>query len=120
MGRKHCGKRRNCSLRAISPFPVVFSKDLYCRHVKTRACLGNGLVSKNYHFYHKLEAYRTFSQTIHNSKGLKGKKPLKTLREEGKMLVSSIFSFFSQCFLRYIEVTFHKFQPHFNSSSANA
>ena len=26
MGRKHCGKRRNCSLRAISPFPTVFSK----------------------------------------------------------------------------------------------
>ena len=21
-------------------FPTVFSKDLYCRHVKTRACLG--------------------------------------------------------------------------------
>ena len=35
-------KRRNCSLRAISPFPTVFSKDLYCRHVKTRACLGKG------------------------------------------------------------------------------
>ena len=42
MGRKHCGKRRNCSLRAISPFPTVFSKDLYCKHVKTRACLGKG------------------------------------------------------------------------------
>ena len=41
-GRKHCGKRRNCSLRAISPFPTVFSNDLYCRHVKTRACLGKG------------------------------------------------------------------------------
>ena len=41
-GRKHCGKRRNCSLQAISPFPTVFSKDLYCRHVKTRACLGKG------------------------------------------------------------------------------
>ena len=27
MGRKHCGKRRNCSLRAISPFsPSVFLK----------------------------------------------------------------------------------------------
>ena len=26
MGRKHCGKRRNCSLRAISPFPTVFSR----------------------------------------------------------------------------------------------
>ena len=23
--RKHCGKRRNCSLRAISPFPTMFS-----------------------------------------------------------------------------------------------
>ena len=37
---KHYGKRRNCSLRAISPFPAVFSKDLYCRHIKIRACLG--------------------------------------------------------------------------------
>ena len=33
-------KRRNCSLRAISPFPTVFLKDFYCRHVKTTACLG--------------------------------------------------------------------------------
>ena len=41
-GRKHCWKRRNCSLGAISPFPTVFSKDLYCRHEKTRACLGKG------------------------------------------------------------------------------
>ena len=24
------------------PFPTVFSKDLYCRHVKTKACLGKG------------------------------------------------------------------------------
>ena len=40
--RKYCGKRRNCSLRAISPFPTVFSKELYCKHVKTRACLGKG------------------------------------------------------------------------------
>ena len=42
MGRKHCWKRRNCSLRAISSFPAVFSIVLYCRHVKTRACLGKG------------------------------------------------------------------------------
>ena len=39
-GGKHCGKRRNCSLGAISPFPTVFSKGFYCRRVKTRACLG--------------------------------------------------------------------------------
>ena len=42
MGRKHCGKRRNCLLQAISPFPEVFSKDLYGRHIKTRACLEKG------------------------------------------------------------------------------
>ena len=35
------GKKRNCSLRAISPFPTVVSKDIYSRHVKTWACLGN-------------------------------------------------------------------------------
>ena len=23
-----------------SPFPTLFSKDLYCRHLKTRVCLG--------------------------------------------------------------------------------
>ena len=43
-GRKHCGKRRDCSLRAISPFPTLFSKDLYCRHVKTRACNWNKIL----------------------------------------------------------------------------
>ena len=31
-----CGKWRNFLLQAISPFPTVFSKDLYCRHVKTK------------------------------------------------------------------------------------
>ena len=30
------------SSRAISPFPIVFPKDLYCRQVKTMACLGKG------------------------------------------------------------------------------
>ena len=42
MGRKHSGKRRNCWLQAISPFPTVFSKDWYNRHMKARACLGKG------------------------------------------------------------------------------
>ena len=40
--RKHCEKRRNCSLGAISPFPTMFSKELYSRDVKTRAYLGKG------------------------------------------------------------------------------
>ena len=34
MGRKQCEKRKNCSLRAISPFPTVFSKGLVPRGVK--------------------------------------------------------------------------------------
>ena len=34
MGRKYCGKRRNCLLQAIAPFPTVFSKDLCCKYVK--------------------------------------------------------------------------------------
>ena len=29
MGSKHCGRRKNCSLRAISLFPTVFSKGLF-------------------------------------------------------------------------------------------
>ena len=36
VGRKHCGKRRNWSFRAISPFPKMFSKDLYCKNVWER------------------------------------------------------------------------------------
>ena len=43
MGRNYSGKRRNCSLRAISPFPTVFSKDLYRRHVKKQGLFGKGL-----------------------------------------------------------------------------
>ena len=40
--RKHCGKRKNCSLRAIYPFPTVFSKGLFPRGVKRCLCW-NGL-----------------------------------------------------------------------------
>ena len=43
--RKHCGKRRTCSLRAISPFPTVFSKGLFPRGVTEKLSLcGNGLM----------------------------------------------------------------------------
>ena len=52
-GRKHSGKRRNCSLRAISPFPTVFSKDFNSRHVKIRARLGKGYnrIKTTYNIY---------------------------------------------------------------------
>ena len=47
-GRKHCRKRRNCSLPAISSFPTVFSKGLFSRGVKVSLC-GNGLTSIQKH-----------------------------------------------------------------------
>ena len=41
-GRKHCGKRINYSLRAISLFPTVLSKDVLQAREKTKACLAKG------------------------------------------------------------------------------
>ena len=44
-GRKHYGKGRNCSLRAISLFPTVFSEGLFPRGVKRCHCVGMGKTS---------------------------------------------------------------------------
>ena len=41
-GRKHCRKRRNCSLRAISSFPSVF-KRLFLQTRKNQGLYGKGL-----------------------------------------------------------------------------
>ena len=42
-GRKFSEQVENADGKGeISPFPTVFSKELHCRHVKTRACLGKG------------------------------------------------------------------------------
>ena len=42
-GAENCvGKEGTACLQAICPFPTVFLKDLYCRHIKIRACLGKG------------------------------------------------------------------------------
>ena len=35
---------RNCSLRALSPFPTLFSTGLYSRHVKNQGLCGKGLI----------------------------------------------------------------------------
>ena len=43
MGRKHCGKRRNCSLPAVSPFATVFSKGLFPQGRQKVSLCGNGL-----------------------------------------------------------------------------
>ena len=51
MSRKHCGKKRICSLQAISPFPTVFSEDLHCRHVKAGTCFGKDLNIQSWVIY---------------------------------------------------------------------
>ena len=50
MDRKHCGKRRNCSLRAISPFPAVFFKTLVLQTRKNQGLFGKRLISRNWTF----------------------------------------------------------------------
>ena len=59
-GRKHCGKRRNCSLRAISPFPTVFSNDLYRRHVKNLGLFWKGWKGCRRTFSHIEKCKRLF------------------------------------------------------------
>ena len=46
MGRIHCGKRRNCSLRAICPFPSVF-KRLILQTRKNQGLFGKGLSNES-------------------------------------------------------------------------
>ena len=41
-GRNCCWKRRNCWLQGPSPFPAMFSKDLYLQVKKNRGCLVKG------------------------------------------------------------------------------
>ena len=83
MGRKHCRKRRNCSLRAISPFPSVF------KILLLQTCKNQGLFGKGFTLYH----------TIPTLNDLETRSLLNTLWKKEKMLVISIFTFFLQSFL---------------------
>ena len=102
-GRKRCGKRRNCLLWAISPFPSVFERLVSQKLQKVSMC-GNGL---------------TLSQTTEfwtwpNWKHLQTTSWMllkwwiifwiekKTLWEKEKMLVTSIFSFSHSVFKRLV------------------
>ena len=94
-GRKHCGKWRNCSSQAISPFPIVFSKDLYCRHVKTRACLGKGWLSvlllENIQMSHNVSIKNWFL-TILTFNDLE-KEHFENLMRKGEISASQHFTF---------------------------
>ena len=67
MGRKHCGKRRNCSLRAISPFPTVFSRDSYKQTRKNQ-----GLFGKELNLFHTSRVLMTLKQRAFENMVVKG------------------------------------------------
>ena len=48
MSGKPCRKRKKLLVTRNFCFPTLFSKDLYCRHVKTMGCLGKGYSGKTF------------------------------------------------------------------------
>ena len=60
MGRKHCGKWRNCSSRAISPFPTLFLKRLIVQTRKKTGLFGKGLK----HYSKILAIFVVFQQNV--------------------------------------------------------
>ena len=89
MGRKHCGKRRNCSSRAISPFPTVFQKA--CFPGASKGAIVWEWVNP---FPNKPSYLRVCSTRL-----------LKTLWEKEKLLVTSNFSFSHSVFYLFEELS---------------
>ena len=83
MGRKHCGIRRNCSLRAIFPFPSVFKRLVSQGRQKVSLC-GNGLI-----LCHTIRTFKTLKQTFENIVG------------KGENARNQHFLLFPQCFQPY-------------------
>ena len=93
--RKHGGKRRNCSLRAISPFPTVFFKRLVLHTRKNQGLFGKGL----------RPSYRRGHQTSPTVVSLKGRLSQKL---QSKSILSSetveIHSLISSWFYKETEI----------------
>ena len=98
--RKHWRKRRNCSSRAISPFPTEFSKDLYYRCLKTRVYLENGLLILNFKFYIDYSKLREFADDNFefDENGRKFSKQVENTAGKGEIARHEQFLLFSQCF----------------------
>ena len=110
MSRKHCGKRRNCSLRAIYPFPSVFPKDLCCRHVKTRTCSERVKLFWFVTYYLQQAIFVIEQQTTFKPFQNKpwflpfcSASFFKTLWEKEKLLITSNFSFSHSVFYPFGE-----------------
>ena len=116
IGRKHWAKRRNCSLRAISPFPMVFSKDLYCRHEKKQDLLGKGF---NFSWRWKLKLRQfTLHPTIPTFNTPGKKKTFENIVGKGENAGNQHFLLFPTMFSTIHKINFN-FWVTFILSSAN-
>ena len=98
MGRKHCGKRRNCSLRAIPPFPTVF-KRLLLQTRKNQGLFGKELKKESHISLFGFERVNDFpnkpwfshvcSTSLENTVG------------KGVIALNEQFLLFPQCFLLF-------------------
>ena len=89
LSRKHCGKRRNCLLRAISPFPTMFSEAvlLMCLTITRRQILDWSKLKQSADDNFKFdENIRKFFKRVENNVG----------KEEISRYEQ--FLFFPQCF----------------------
>ena len=92
MDRKHCGKRRNCLLRAISPFPIVFSKGLFPRGVKRCHHVGMGSPDMPILGSSNSTANKDMMSKNYGQIGIKLCDSVETLWKKEKLLVMSNFS----------------------------
>ena len=129
--RKHCGKRRNCLLRTISPFSSVFRRLVSQGRQKVSLC-GNGLITYMHGFGIRWLTHCHTMATLE----ITGIKDFKTQWEKGKMLVTSIFAqshiifhsilcpfMFPQCFQRLFpqgSLTLYKTIPGFQDPRSEA
>ena len=95
-GRKNCGKKEKLLITSNFSFPAVFSKELYCRHIKNRACLG-----KDQSCTKKLQVLTPTEKAFENNLG----------KEENAG--TKHFLYFELCFLPHQRLkSFFNFLPH--------
>ena len=100
MGRKHCGKRRNGRHEQFLLFPQCFQKA--CFPGASKGVIVWEWVIKQRIFDSSPNSSRLqMTQILAQMARFVSDQILKTLWKKEKMLVTSIFSFFSQCLLPY-------------------
>ena len=109
-GRKLCGKRRNCLLQAISPFPTVFSKGLFPRGVKRCHCVGMGYVKmvisrRIFGFFHTFMKTKPSEEGSYYNKPFNAQQNKNTPCENIYIIVHNFFPI--GIYINYLLLKFH-------------